>query len=191
MLTATYVILSLSVEQKKERQFISRLLQTVQSVRRRPQEIDPATIESQLKQLTSFAEARHQRKVEACLMPAVCAAARATVAAVPAFTSAVAPVGIAGTMTTLAAVFLRMKEWDGKRVHGLHLPVKELERVVAELAALPLAERSNVPGLEPKRADVIVAGGHIALAYLAHVGASEVIVSDRGVRWGLAAQLSS
>ncbi|KQN67709.1 MULTISPECIES: hypothetical protein [unclassified Duganella] len=78
MLTATYVILSLSVEQKKERQFISRLLQTVQSVRRRPQEIDPATIESQLKQLTSFAEARHQRKVEACLMPAVCAAARAT-----------------------------------------------------------------------------------------------------------------
>ena len=77
MLTATYVILSLSAEQKKERQFISRLLQTVQSVRRRPQEMDPVTIEYQLKQLTSFAEARHQRKVEACLMPAVCAAARA------------------------------------------------------------------------------------------------------------------
>ncbi|WP_432381412.1 hypothetical protein [Duganella sp. P38] len=46
----------------------------MQSIARRPQEIDPVFIESQLKQLTSFAEARHQRKVEACLMPAVRAA---------------------------------------------------------------------------------------------------------------------
>jgi hemerythrin-like domain-containing protein len=74
MLTATYVLLTLSIEQKKERHFISRLLQYVQSIARRPQEIDPVFIESQLKQLTSFAEARHQRKVEACLMPAVRAA---------------------------------------------------------------------------------------------------------------------
>lgn len=74
MLTATYVILSLSVEQKKERQFISRLLHYVQSIRRRPQELDPVYIESQLRQLSAFAEARHQRKVEACLMPAVRAA---------------------------------------------------------------------------------------------------------------------
>lgn len=74
MLTATYVLLTLSIEQKKERHFISRLLQHVQSITRRPQEIDPVFIESQLKELTSFAEARHQRKVEACLMPAVRAA---------------------------------------------------------------------------------------------------------------------
>lgn len=74
MLTATYVLLTLSIEQKKERHFISRLLQYVQSIARRPQEIDPVFIESQLKQLTSFAEARHQRKVEACLIPAVRAA---------------------------------------------------------------------------------------------------------------------
>nr|WP_315399859.1 hemerythrin domain-containing protein [uncultured Duganella sp.] len=74
MLTATYVLLTLSIEQKKERHFISRLMQHVQSIARRPQEIDPVFIESQLKELTSFAEARHQRKVEACLMPAVRAA---------------------------------------------------------------------------------------------------------------------
>jgi len=67
MLTATYVLLTLSIEQKKERHFISRLLQYVQSIARRPQEIDPVFIESQLKELISFAESRHQRKVEACL----------------------------------------------------------------------------------------------------------------------------
>lgn len=76
MLTATYVLLTLSIEQKKERHFISRLLQHVQSIARRPQEIDPVFIESQLNELTSFAEARHQRKVEACLMPAVRNASR-------------------------------------------------------------------------------------------------------------------
>lgn len=80
MLTATYVLLTLSIEQKKERHFISRLLQYVQSSARRPQEIDPVFIESQLQQLASFAEARHQHKLEACLMPAVRAADQNSVA---------------------------------------------------------------------------------------------------------------
>lgn len=76
MLTATYVLLTLSIEQKKERHFISRLLQHVQSVSRQRQDIDPAFIESQLNELTRFAEARHQRKVEACLMPVLRTASR-------------------------------------------------------------------------------------------------------------------
>lgn len=71
MLTATYVLLTLSIEQKKERHFISRLLQYVQSKARKPQEIDPLYIQAQLEELSHFAEARHQRKLEACLMPAV------------------------------------------------------------------------------------------------------------------------
>jgi len=71
MLTATYVLSTLSMEQKKERHFISRLLQYVQNNARRPQDIDPVYIESQLNELTRFAEARHQGKVESCLMPAV------------------------------------------------------------------------------------------------------------------------
>lgn len=120
---------------------------------------------------------------------AIRASAKASFADVPAFASDVPPVGIAGTMTTLAAVSLKMADYDGARVHGLTLPVSEIERVAMELARLPLAERSLLPGLEPKRADVIVAGSLVALAYLEHVGATAVTVSDRGVRWGLAEQL--
>jgi exopolyphosphatase/guanosine-5'-triphosphate,3'-diphosphate pyrophosphatase len=120
---------------------------------------------------------------------AVRVAARASFASVPPFESDAPPVAIAGTMTTLAAVALEMDPYDGVRVHGHVMPVAEIERVVAELARLPLAERRALPGLEPKRADVIVAGGCIALAYLAHVGAREVMISDRGVRWGLAEEL--
>jgi exopolyphosphatase/guanosine-5'-triphosphate,3'-diphosphate pyrophosphatase len=98
--------------------------------------------------------------------------------------------GIAGTMTTLAAVSLRMETYDGARVHGLTMTRGELARVVDTLAALPLAERRRVPGLEPKRADVIVAGGILALALVDRLGAASVRISDRGVRWGLAAQLA-
>ncbi|HVH46095.1 MAG TPA: Ppx/GppA phosphatase family protein [Labilithrix sp.] len=124
-------------------------------------------------------------------MKAVRDSARAAFASVPAFASDLPPVGIAGTMTTLAAVSLQMATYDGARVHGMTMPASEIERVVAELARVPLAKRSALPGLEPKRADVIIAGGLVALSYLEHVGASEVMISDRGVRWGLAEALAT
>ena len=112
-------------------------------------------------------------------------------ASVPDSARGVPVVGIAGTITTLAAVSLGLKDYDAARVHGFTFDVRELERVVERLASVPLAERTKIPGLEPKRADVIVAGGMVALAFLARVGASALTVSDRGVRWGLAEELAS
>jgi len=123
-------------------------------------------------------------------MDALRAAARETFAAVPPLpVASPVPVGIAGTMTTLASVSLGMDEYDGARVHGLEMSRAELTRVVDLLAAAPLAERARVRGMEPKRADVIVAGGVIALELLARWNASAVRISDRGVRWGLALAL--
>lgn len=123
-------------------------------------------------------------------LDAIRAAARAAFVSVPAFESEHPPVGIAGTMTTLAAVSLAMSPYDGARVHGMTMLRDDIERVVAELARIPLEKRSQRPGLEPKRADVIIAGGLVALAYLEHVGANAVMISDRGVRWGLAERLA-
>jgi len=99
------------------------------------------------------------------------------------------PVGIAGTVTTLAAVALSLVPYDGARVHGHTMTLEQVEAVVARLAAVPLEERRTIPGLEPKRADVIVAGGLVTLAVLTALGATAVRISDRGVRWGLAEQL--
>lgn len=115
---------------------------------------------------------------------------RTAFADVPMLARGTTPIGIAGTITTLAAVSLRMTTYEPERVHGLELSTKELERVVLELARVDLDVRKNMPGLEPKRADVIVAGGIIALGLLEHWSASSVIVSDRGVRWGLAEELA-
>jgi len=61
---------------------------------------------------------------------------------------------------------------------------------VQRLARLDVGARAAVPGMEPKRADVIVAGGFIALALLEKWGAGAVRISDRGVRWGLAEELA-
>ncbi len=117
-------------------------------------------------------------------------AARGAFATVPDSLRGAPVVGSAGTVTTLAAVSLAMYTYDGDRVHGHVLEVAELERVIARLASVSLAERKLIAGLEPKRAEVILAGALIALAFLERVGAASLTVSDRGVRWGLADQLA-
>jgi exopolyphosphatase/guanosine-5'-triphosphate,3'-diphosphate pyrophosphatase len=49
---------------------------------------------------------------------------------------------------------------------------------------MPLAERVTLPGLSPKRADVIVAGAFLAAASVRALGVDRVTIGDRGVRWG-------
>lgn len=98
-------------------------------------------------------------------------------------------VGVAGTVTTLAAVALGLSTYDPDRVHGATLRASQVNEVAARLAALPLAERKQLPGLEPRRADVIVAGAILCAEVLTLLGAEELVVSDRGVRWGLLDEL--
>jgi exopolyphosphatase / guanosine-5'-triphosphate,3'-diphosphate pyrophosphatase len=100
-------------------------------------------------------------------------------------------VGTAGTATTLAAVALRMAPYDADRVQGHVLPRAEVEAQLARYLAATTAERAGWPGLEPKRADVIPSGCAIIARVMARMGASELIVSDRGVRFGVLAELAA
>ncbi|MCU0654971.1 MAG: Ppx/GppA family phosphatase [Polyangiaceae bacterium] len=101
----------------------------------------------------------------------------------------VTPVGVAGTVTTLAAVARGVVPYDAGRIHGLTLDATEVEALARRLASLPVAVRRGLPGLEPKRADVIAAGALLVAAIVKRVGAPGLVVSDRGVRWGLALEL--
>lgn len=94
-------------------------------------------------------------------------------------------VGIAGTVTTLVAIHLGLRTWDGRRVHGFVLGLDDVRRLAARLASMPVGERRALPGLPPKRADVIVAGAEILAAVMERIGAGAVTASDRGVRWGM------
>ena len=117
------------------------------------------------------------------------ASAAAAFASVPVRAQGHQTVGTAGTVTTLAAISLGLDAYDGSRVHGYAMSTRELERVVGVLSTTSLAERKNIPGMHPGRADIIVAGGIVVLAVLHRLEATEIRVSDRGLRWGLAEEL--
>jgi exopolyphosphatase/guanosine-5'-triphosphate,3'-diphosphate pyrophosphatase len=94
-------------------------------------------------------------------------------------------VGTAGTVTTLAALDLELPAYDAARVHGHRLARAAVERELARLGALPVADRARLPCLEPGRADVIIPGIAICLAVMGHLGRDEILVSDRGLREGI------
>ena len=94
-------------------------------------------------------------------------------------------VGVAGTVTTLAAVLQELPAYDAARVHGSTLSLADVERLSATLAALTVRERAALPGMEPKRADVILAGAIVVAESMRATGFDALTVSDRGVRWGL------
>jgi exopolyphosphatase/guanosine-5'-triphosphate,3'-diphosphate pyrophosphatase len=94
-------------------------------------------------------------------------------------------VGVAGTVTTLAAVAQALPTYQAEKVHGSTLDLAQIDALVARLAALTTAGRAALPGMEPKRADVIVAGGVVVAEAMRLLGFERLTVSDRGVRWGL------
>ena len=93
-------------------------------------------------------------------------------------------VGVAGTITTLAA--LELGGYDSDRVHSFHLSRAAVEQQLERLASLPLAERRKLPGLEPERAPVIVGGALIVSAVLDRYGLQGLEVSERDLLHGAA-----
>jgi exopolyphosphatase/guanosine-5'-triphosphate,3'-diphosphate pyrophosphatase len=95
-------------------------------------------------------------------------------------------VGVAATITSLAALDLGLEEYDGKRVQG-HLLTHDGARAQLErLAALPLEARRRVPALDPERAPVIVAGAAILVAILDAYRLDAIRASERDLLDGAA-----
>lgn len=93
--------------------------------------------------------------------------------------------GTAGTVTTLAAIDMGLREYDARRANGYRLYRRRLTELYRWLARMTVESRRRVPGLEPGRADVIVAGAAIMLQAMEALGFSEVKVSDGGLREGV------
>jgi exopolyphosphatase / guanosine-5'-triphosphate,3'-diphosphate pyrophosphatase len=94
-------------------------------------------------------------------------------------------IGVAGTPTTLAAVMQR-KPYSDEIVHGYKITLAQLEEWMFKLAALDLESRKSLVGMDPQRADVIVAGIAILVSTLRALNKNELTVSTRGVRYGVA-----
>jgi exopolyphosphatase/guanosine-5'-triphosphate,3'-diphosphate pyrophosphatase len=98
-------------------------------------------------------------------------------------------IAVAGTATTLAAMDLALDPYDAGRVEGYRIELGRVEHWLATLAELDVEARKRVIGLEPGRADVIVAGLAVLRAAMHAIRAGHVFASGRGVRHGVALKL--
>jgi exopolyphosphatase/guanosine-5'-triphosphate,3'-diphosphate pyrophosphatase len=95
-------------------------------------------------------------------------------------------VGVAGTVTTLAALHLGLDDYEPSRIHGTRVPRGEVARLTGQLAAMPAARRARLGPMAPGREDVIVGGAIILLAVMERFGFDEVLVSEADILDGLA-----
>jgi exopolyphosphatase/guanosine-5'-triphosphate,3'-diphosphate pyrophosphatase len=100
-------------------------------------------------------------------------------------------VGIAGTITTIAAVEIGLASFDPAAIHGYTLTKEAAEEVFRTLATERLAERIHNPGLPRERADVIVGGCCVLVAVMRRLRAAQLTVSVHSLLDGVADQLRS
>ena len=98
-------------------------------------------------------------------------------------------IGVAGTITTLAA--LELGKYDPDRVHGHRISRETVEAQLQRLASLPLARRRELPGLEPERAPVIIAGAVIVREVLDRYGLDALEASERDILHGAALEAAA
>jgi exopolyphosphatase/guanosine-5'-triphosphate,3'-diphosphate pyrophosphatase len=94
-------------------------------------------------------------------------------------------VGTAGSITTLAAMDQRLEMYAPPRIHNYRLSFEAVRRLAGELLRGSRAERRKLPGLEPGREDLIVAGTLILQEVMQRFGFRECLVSDYGLREGV------
>ncbi len=95
-------------------------------------------------------------------------------------------IGVAGTVTTLAALDLELAAYDRERVHGHRLSRDAARAQRDRLASLTVDARRALPALEPERAPVIVAGASILVAALDAYALDAIEVSERDILDGIA-----
>ena len=97
-------------------------------------------------------------------------------------------IGVAGTVTTVAAHALQLSTYDSDRIHGARLPVDQVREACISLVQMPVVDRRHLPFMHPGRADVIGAGALILdrLLELAPLATDEVVVSERDILDGIA-----
>ncbi|NUS41668.1 MAG: Ppx/GppA family phosphatase, partial [Terrabacter sp.] len=97
-------------------------------------------------------------------------------------------IGMGGTSTNLAAVKHGLDRYDPEAVHGTVLEASEVDRQIEVFRRRSAEERRGIPGLQPARAEVILAGACIVRTILELAGQDAVTVSDRGLRHGVIAE---
>jgi exopolyphosphatase/guanosine-5'-triphosphate,3'-diphosphate pyrophosphatase len=94
-------------------------------------------------------------------------------------------VGMGGTIRNIGKIYKRKIDYPLDLLHGLSVPMEEVEDIYKMLQGMTLAQRKDIPGLSQQRADIMVAGMSAATMLGRVAGAKELVISGRGLRDGL------
>ena len=95
-------------------------------------------------------------------------------------------VGMGGTVTSMGAVKHKMAKYDPDVIQGSSLTLADIEEQIEAYSSRTVEERKEIVGLQPKRADVILAGACILKVIVNRLGVNALTISDRGLRHGMA-----
>ncbi|MEV0123472.1 Ppx/GppA phosphatase family protein [Streptomyces sp. NPDC050703] len=99
-------------------------------------------------------------------------------------------VGLAGSVTTVAAIALGLDEYDSEAIHHARLSHEQVRAITHRLMTATHAERAAIPAMHPGRVDVIASGALVLLSIMERIGAEEVVVSEHdildGIGWSIA-----
>ncbi|MFD5736955.1 exopolyphosphatase [Streptomyces sioyaensis] len=99
-------------------------------------------------------------------------------------------VGLAGSVTTVAAIALGLESYDSEAIHHSRLSLAQVREITGRLLSSTHAERAAIPVMHPGRVDVIAAGALVLLSIMERTGAGEVVVSEHdildGIAWSIA-----
>ncbi|MGW2561384.1 Ppx/GppA phosphatase family protein [Streptomyces sp. NPDC001514] len=129
--------------------------------------------------------------------PAEAAAVRADIAAALDLAEETVPireaqtlVGLAGSVTTVAAIALGLEEYDSSVIHHSRISREQVAEVTRRLLSSTHDERAGIPVIHPGRVDVIAAGALVLLEIMERIGIDEVVVSEHdildGIAWSIA-----
>ena len=98
-------------------------------------------------------------------------------------------IGVAGTATTLAGVYLELEHYDRELVHGAVIPLPAVQELLYRLAGMTVDEIRGLPSMHPGRADVITGGALVEARIAARLQVKDLIVSESDILDGIALQL--
>ena len=98
-------------------------------------------------------------------------------------------IGVGGTVTTLAGVYLELKHYDREQVHWSGIPIQDVGALLRRLSSLDVEEIRALPSMHPGRADVITGGALVAARVAERLSVPDLIVSETDILDGIALAL--
>ena len=106
------------------------------------------------------------------------------------FAKAATVIGLAGSVTTVAAVAFELPEYDEVRIHHSRITSAQIHDVTQRLLAMTREQRAALPVMHPGRADVIGAGALVLDTIVGHLGVAQIMASEHDILDGIAFSLA-